>query len=151
MLKYLLDPSCGWPGAQSLSLLTMFHRDNYQASGKQLIVLDNFANKDYLINASKSLKTLEFRFFEMTETWEEQKLQLEFLWKYIKWVLGSHLGHASVNFELTEKAELMKISMKNAEFRFRTLCGFIGVDWKLYKPFIQRNLYPRWEQRRKRV
>jgi len=112
--------------------------------------LSSCMGKDYMFRLSREYKTLEFRFMEMTETWEEQELQLHFICNYLKWVLErgyNWSGHLNL---LTDE-ELQAIKPQDCIDLFNELCYDIGLDSDDYKPFIKRNLYPRWEEGRKRV
>ena len=98
------------------------------------------------------LKTLEFRFFEMTETWEEQELQLRFLCAYLEYMWSRYQsGYAAPKVTLFTHQELQRIKPHQAVEQFNELCYNIKIDEDDYVPFIKRNLYPRWRLNRQRL
>jgi len=113
------------------------------------IYSDDFG-KGYMFRLSHYYKTLEFRFFEMTETWEEQKLQMEFLCAYLKWMQKRFKKGITTRIKLMTDPEMQKIRPIQCVRKFHRLCTDIGVNFNDYKPFITRNLYPRWRNGRVR-
>jgi hypothetical protein len=124
-------------------------------------VAKSFNYKDYMARLS-GMGTLEFRFFEMTETWEEQELQIKFLMAYLEWMWKRFLKEKKdvleyperklslTNVSIHEPDYLKKIKKEEAAGQFNNFCRTIGVDHVTYKPFVERNLYPRWELGRQR-
>ncbi len=107
--------------------------------------------KSHMFRLCQSYRTVEFRFFEMTKTWEEQKLQFDFLIAYLKWQLRQHSKKMPMTeIKLMTHKELQLVKAKDAVDQFAELCYDIGVDFEDYKPFVKRNLYPRWQQGRVR-
>lgn len=108
-------------------------------------------SKDYMFRSCFHLNTFEFRFFEMTPTWEEQKLQIQFLMAYVKWVKNRmHRGDVT-NVALITDHELQMIRPQQAIDGFKKLCQDIRIDFAPYKVFINRNLLPRWGKNKRRV
>lgn len=104
-------------------------------------------SKDYMFRMS-DYGTVEFRFFEMTPTWEEQKLQVEFALRYIEWIRKRMLKGDVTKVKLFSDAAVQEIPVSYIEKQFNFLCDEIGVDSSSYKVFLKRNLYPRWEDER---
>jgi hypothetical protein len=106
-------------------------------------------SKDFMFRMS-GYGTVEFRFFEMTPTWEEQEIQVEFAINYINWVKKRQAKGDVTKAHLITSRQLQKIEPDTAAKDFRSLCSEIGIDSKPYNRFIRRNLFPRWRNGRKR-
>lgn len=100
--------------------------------------------------------TVELRFFEMAPTWEEQKLQIEFANKLIAYADRSVHNYNGWRKDILingmkNDRDFQKITPDQALNDFKNLCASMGVDWQAYIPFINRNLYPRWSDGRRRT
>lgn len=113
--------------------------------------LSDWEGKNNMFRLSQNYKTLEFRFFEMTDTWEEQELQLHFVCQYLKWMWQRYEAGITTEIKLMYDRDMQKIKPAAIIEQFNELCYDIGVDSEEYKPFIKRNLYPRWHLGRRRV
>ena len=106
-------------------------------------------DKDYMFRMS-NFGTVEFRFMEMTPTWEEQELQINFVMKYIHWVDQRLQAKKETKVELITDGKLQKLRRIDALNQFNQLCSDIGVNPSDYQVFVDRNLTPRWRQGRYR-
>lgn len=112
---------------------------------------DDADAKDKMFRLSP-FNTIEFRFFEMTETWEEQELQLHFVCQYMKWMYSRYnRGYQTEDIKLMYPDDLQDIRPGQAVEQFEELCYNIDLNFEDYKPFIKRNLYPRWQNGRMRI
>ncbi len=112
--------------------------------------LSDSIGKETMFRLSEGYNTLEIRFMEMTETWEEHELQLNFISHYIDWMLMRILTNRTTHIKLITNREMQKIEPKVCADLFNELCYDIGLNPDDYAPFIKRNLYPRWQDGRKR-
>ena len=107
-------------------------------------------NKDYSCRMS-GFKTVEFRFFESPNDWDEQWDQLEFTLRYAIYLRDKFLIEKKIpELKLYSLRGLQKITPVQATYQFRKLVRDIGLDSSRYSKYIIRNLLPRWEDGRKR-
>jgi len=75
---------------------------------------------------------------------------LQFICKYLEWMqLRTQHGNTT-NVKLMTDEEMQAIEPRTCVDLFGELLYDIGLDIEEYKPFIRRNLYPRWKDGRKR-
>lgn len=113
--------------------------------------LSDWQGKNHMFRLAPNYGTLEFRFMEMTPTWEEQELQLLFINQYMKWIQKRAETDQTTEVKLITDKQMQAIKPPVCVDLFAELCYDINVDFEDYVPFIRRNLYPRWQQGRKRV
>lgn len=113
--------------------------------------LSDWQGKNHMFRLAPGYGTLEFRFMEMTATWEEQELQLLFINQYMKWIQKRTEAGQTTEVKLINDKQMQAIKPRICVDLFAELCYDINIDFEDYVPFIRRNLYPRWQQGRKRV
>lgn len=112
---------------------------------------DNGFGKDYMFRLCREYSTAEFRFMEMASTWEEQELQLHFICQYMKWMVKRIEKDETTEIKLMTDSAMQAIKPETCVDLFAELCYDIKLNFEDYKPFIRRNLYPRWQDGRERM
>jgi hypothetical protein len=113
---------------------------------KNEIYWSTFDNKDLMVRLASHYETIEFRFFEMTNTWEEQELQIKFTNAYVRWFKENKFNKGKqIQLRFLTEKQLQAITKKDCLEQFDHLCCEIGLNTENYEPFICRNLYPRFE------
>ena len=120
------------------------HRVNYAQ-------LSDWQGKTHMFRLSPGYGTLEFRFFEMANTWEEQELQVLFINQYMKWMQKRMDRGETTEIKLMMDRDMQAVKPRVCVDLFAELCYDINIKFEDYVPFIRRNLYPRWQNGRKRI
>ena len=120
------------------------HRTNYAQ-------LSDWQGKNHMFRLAPGYGTMEFRFMEMAPTWEEQELQLNFICQYMKWMQKRVENEQTTEVKLITDPAMQAIKPSTCVDLFAELCYDINIDFEEYKPFVRRNLYPRWQNGRTRV
>lgn len=89
-------------------------------------------------------RTVECRFFEAAEDWEEQKLHLDFA--YALAAFASDKKNKIPSVILYTPPQLQRIKCGEAIVMFGKLCELIGFDYTRCIKQIDRNLIPRWNR-----
>lgn len=113
--------------------------------------LSDWQGKNHMFRLAPGYGTIEFRFMEMAPTWEEQELQLQFICQYIKWMQKRIEAGQTTEINLITDEAMQQIKPSTCSDLFEEMCYDINIDFEDYKPFIRRNLYPRWQNGRKRL
>jgi hypothetical protein len=98
-----------------------------------------------------SYPTIEFRFFEMAPSWEDQELQMHFLIAYLNWMVKRLEREDYTDIQLITDEQMQAIEPGVCESLFEEMCYHIGVVYEDYEHIVERNLYPRWTNGRKRL
>jgi len=92
---------------------------------------------------------LEIRCVEAPLNWSEMMDQLDFFIRYVNWVKARPMPKGRTR--LWKKKELQSIRRCDCVKEFYALLHQLGLDSKRYEKYVRRNLYTRWNLKRKRL
>ncbi len=133
----------------------VFSRNNFYSHWiKMLFTQEDFdrncvETKDFAVSFNNGGRTIEFRCFEAPQDWDEFRDQLDFLIAYLFYTQKRIKEIKPLKTLMTNK-ELRAIAQPQAIQRFNNLLDELKLPRKRYAKYVNRNLKPRWEMKRKR-
>ena len=137
--KYLLYKVVTIPYALFGDVDSIFHR-----------LVERWYYKQFAVEINNDHNTVEFRFFEAPLDWSEQKDQIDFTFAYLKYLMNRYKKGYRVNVSPMTRESMNAISKNEARSQFNDLLRTLRLSPDRYAKYVERNLFPRWEKRRKR-
>lgn len=136
--------NCLWQNSRMDDLVAMFSEANFEEK-KQLIL--NVDCRGYSIRV-KDRNHFEFRFFDMVRCERDLKDHLKFVSAYMAYIekktlVGEHVEPKKLKLTIRrnfwDKVEYYNYPKKKAILEFKNLLKDLGLDYKDYRRFVERN------------
>ncbi len=102
----------------------------------------NFSRKDKALSYRNN--TVEFRFFDMVNSWEEQCLHINFVFKYLDYIKKNIKRDYVSVVDLYARNKFRETGVKNTWMKFSEFIEEIGMDPKPFKELYYNNLKQRF-------